>query len=226
VILTGRGRSGVGNPEIADGERRGADVVKFGTVSEADYAGARVRVTIGDEDDDDGHLVTGWLPMAGGRAGGDRDWHPLETGERVMVLSEGGELQNGIVMPAGLYSDDNPAPGDKAGLWRKQFSDDGKIEYDRESGEFLVDAKSKATVKVSDTTAVVEDGTITLKVSDTTITVTDGKIAFAVGDTKLEITSGGAVFTGGTVKHDGKAIDKTHVHLGVTAGGGVSGVPQ
>jgi phage baseplate assembly protein V len=144
----------------------------------------------------------------------------------VLVLAEGGELQNGIVMPAGLYSDDNPAPGDKAGLWRKQFGDDGKIEYDRDSGEFMVDAKGKATLKVSDTTAVIEDGTITLKVSDTTITVTDGKIALAVGGTKLEITSSGAVFTGGTVKHDGKSIDKTHMHTGVTAGGGVSGPPQ
>lgn len=226
MIVTGRGRSGVGNPEISDGERRGADVVKFGTVSEADYPGARVRVTIGDEDDADGHLETGWLPMAGQRAGGDSDWHPLEVGERVMVLSEGGELQNGIVMPAGLYSDDNPAPGDKAGLWRKKFSDGGAIEYDRETGEFLVNAKTKATLQVSDTTAIVEDGTITLKVADTTITVTDGTITLAVGGTKLEISSSGAVFTGGTVTHDGKAIDKTHVHLGVTAGSGVSGVPQ
>jgi phage baseplate assembly protein V len=140
-IVVGRGRSGVGHPEITDSERRHADQVKAGKVQEVDYANAKVRVLIGDEDDEDGHLVTGWLPMPGARARNDREWHPLEVGERVMVLSESGELQNGVVIPAGIYSDDDPAPGNKAGLWRKLFQDGGEIQYDRDTGEFLINAQ-------------------------------------------------------------------------------------
>lgn len=207
--MLGRGGSGVGNPEISDSERRHADVVKFGVVQEADYAGARVRVLIGDEDDDEGHLVSGWLPMAGTRAKGDFDWHPLEVGERVLVLSESGELQNGIVIPAALYSDDNPAPGAKAGLWRKTFQDGGKVEYDRDTGEFLVDAKSKAT----------------LKVGSDFIRIEAGKVTLTAGGVTLEVSSGGVSVTGGSVTHDGKNMGKDHKHLGVTAGSAQTGNP-
>jgi phage baseplate assembly protein V len=159
MINFGRGSAGVGSPEVTDGERRHADAIKFGTVNEADYARARVRVLIGDENDPDGHLITGWLPMPGLRAAGDFEWHPLEVGERVAVLSESGELQNGVVLPAGIYCDDNPANGDKAGLWRKSFKDGGVVEYDRDSGAFLVDAVTKITLKVGGCTLVItEDG--------------------------------------------------------------------
>lgn len=225
-MIFGRGASGVAHPDMNDSERRHADQIKFGVVAEADYATAKVRVKIGDEDDEEGHLVTGWLPMAGGRARGDSDWHPLEVGERVMVLSESGELQNGMVLPAGLYSDDDPAPGDKAGLWRKKFGDDGKIEYDRDTGEFMVEAIAKATIKVGDTIAEVSDGKVLLEIAGTSVEVTDGTIKLSAGGVSLEISSGGFVFTGGSVEHDGKNIGKDHKHLGVTAGGGVSGIPE
>lgn len=200
---------GVGNPEMTDAERRLADVIKFGTVKEVDYAKARVKVTIGDPDDDDGHNVTGWLPMAGGRARGDSDWHPLEEGERVVVLSESGELQNGIVMPAGIYSDDDPAPGDKAGLWRKKFQDGSVVEYDRTNGEFKIDAKTKQT----------------LKVGDGLVEITASKVTLKMGGLTLEIGGGEFKFTGGAITHDGHAIDKTHKHKDVTPGGALSGVP-
>lgn len=209
MILTPRGRHGVGHPEITDGERRHADQIKRGTVHEADYEKARVRVLVGDPDDDEGHLITGWLPMPGARSRNDSEWHPLEVGEGVIVLSESGELQNGVVLPAGFYSDENPAPGDKAGLWRKLFQDGGVVEYDRDSGEFLVDAIAKATLKVGDATAVVTEDAITL----------------TVGGVTLEVSDGGVAITGGQVTHNGKNIGASHSHGQVEPGGGVSGPP-
>lgn len=143
-----RSRHGVAGLATADSERRHAGTVEFGKVHEADYAKARVRVLIGDEEDDSGHLVTGWLPMPGVRARNDFDWHPLEVGEDVVVLSASGEIQNGLVIPAGVYSEENPAPGDKAGLWRRTFQGGGLIEYDRDSGEWIVEGISKITLKV------------------------------------------------------------------------------
>jgi phage baseplate assembly protein V len=187
-MLMARGPSGVGSPEITDSERRHADVVKFGRVAQADYAKAAVRVTIGDEDDPDGHLVTGWLPMAGGRAKGDSDWHPLEVGERVMVLSESGELQNGMVLPAALYSDEDPAPGNKAGLWRKRFQNGAEISYDRDSGSMMLDATGAGTVtlKAGGCLLVLADGVITIKADEI---VTDGV-------TRLNKGTRGIVFRG------------------------------
>lgn len=205
-----RHRTGVAGFGASDSERRHADAIKFGKVHEADYAKAQVRVLIGDEDDDEGHLITGWIPMPGARAQNDFDWHPLEVGERVVVLSESGETQNATVIPAGLYCDDNPAPGDKAGLWRRKFQDGGLIEYDRDSGEWLVEGIAKATVKVGDSTIVTEPDAITL----------------TVGGVTLKVSDSGVEITGGTVKHDGKNIGKDHAHTNVQPGGGVSGPPQ
>lgn len=205
-----RSRHGVAGFASNDSDRRHAGTVEFGKVQEADYAKARVRVLIGDEDDDEGHLVTGWLPMPGLRAQNDFDWHPLEVGERVAVLSASGEIQNGVVLPAGLYCGDNPAPGSKAGLWIRKFQDGGQITYDRDSGEWLVEGMSKATVKVGDSTIVTDADTITL----------------TAGGVTLKVSSAGVEITGGQVTHNGKNIGATHIHTNVATGAGVSGPPQ
>lgn len=199
--MFGRGRHGVAHPEVNDSERRHADQIKFGKVHEADYAKALVRVMIGDEDDEDGHLITGWLPMPGARARKDREWHPLEVGEAVVVLSESGETQNGVVIPAGIYSDEDPAPGDKAGLWRKLFEDGGVVEYDRDSGEFLVDAKTKATIKVGDSAVTVEADKIQASVQGGAAILTleaDG-IVLGLGAVRLRINATGFYFEGAPI---------------------------
>jgi phage baseplate assembly protein V len=205
-----RSRHGVSGLAAADSERRHASAIDFGRVQEVDYAKARVRVLLGDEDDEDGHLVTGWLPMPGLRAQNDFDWHPLEVGERVVVLSASGEVQNGLVLPAGVYCGDNPAPGDKAGLWIRKFQDGGTITYDRDTGEWLVEGMAKATVKVGDSTAVVDADSITL----------------TAGGVTLKVSSAGVEISGGSVTHDGVNIGKDHIHTQVAPGAGVSGPPQ
>lgn len=225
MIQFERSRHGVAGLAASDTERRQADAIKFGKVHEADYAKARVRVLIGDEDDDEGHLITGWLPMPGARARNDMDWHPLEVGERVVVLSESGETQNGLVLPAGIYNDENPAPGDKAGLWRRTFQDGGLIEYDRDTGEWLVEGIAKATVKVGDSTVVTEPDAVTATVGGGVLTVKDSEITLTVGGVTLKVSSGGVEVSGGSVTHDGKDIGKTHKHSGVTTGSGQTGVP-
>lgn len=167
MIMFGRGASGVGSPEVTDSERRHADQIKYGTVKEVDYKKARARVVIGDETDPEGHLLTGWLQFGGGRARGDREWNPPEVGERVMVLSESGEVQNGMVLPLGLYTDEDPANGDRAGLWRKTFKDGSVIEYDRDSGGFKIDAKTSLELKIGD---------VSLKITSEGFAFTGGKI--------------------------------------------------
>lgn len=221
-----RSRHGVAGFTAADNERRQAGTITFGKVHEADYAKARLRVLVGDEADDEGHLITGWLPMPGARAGNDADWHPLEVGERVAVLSESGELQNGVVVPAGVYNDDFPAPGNKPGLWIRKFQDGGQITYDRESGEWLIEGISKATTKVGESTVVAEPDKVTVTVGGATIVTQDSDITLTVGGVSFKVSSSGVDITGGTVKHDGKNIGKDHKHTGVTAGGAISGPPQ
>jgi phage gp45-like len=51
------------------------------------------------------------------------------------------------------------------------------------------------------------------------------QIVLKVGGCTLTISASGFAFTGGTITHDGHLIDKTHVHTGVTPGGGLSSIP-
>lgn len=210
LTIFDRHRTGVAGFGASDSERRHAGAVEFGKVHEADYSKARVRVLIGDAEDPEGHLITGWLPMPGARARNDFDWHPLEVGEDVAVLSASGEIQNGLVIPAGVYSDANPAPGDKAGLWRRRFQDGGLIEYDRDAGEWRVKGMSK----------------ITLEVEQSTITVKADSIVLKVGGVQLKVSATGVSVTGGSMSHDGKNVGDDHKHTGVQPGGGMSGPPQ
>lgn len=139
--------AGVGSPEMTEAERRICDVVKVGckvtAVDYADTAAPRVRVGIGDPDDEDGYILSGWLPIAHGRS---NEWNPLKVGEVVMVLSEAGEYQNGVVIPAAVHNTGNPAPGDRGDLYRKVFADGGMVEYDEAIGALTISGIHSVTI--------------------------------------------------------------------------------
>lgn len=198
---------GVGDPETTDLDRRAQDAVKLnGVVKEVDYTSTppKYRVAFGDANDEDNYILTDWLPAAGGRAKGDTDTHFLEIGEKVAVMSEGGELSTGQVIPAGTYTNnaDEKAGADKAGVWRKKFKNGATIEYDRNTGAMVLDATGggNVTMKGGGCSIVLKDGTVTI-------------------DGKLQIN-------GASVKHNAKSIGDSHKHGGVTPGGSDTDVPS
>ena len=98
------------------------NLVRLGTIAEVDVVKARVRVKSGE-------LLTTWLPWLALRAGAEREWNPPTVGEQVVLLSPSGQLAQGIVL-TGLFSETNPANGDRAGLHRTTYRDGAVIEYD------------------------------------------------------------------------------------------------
>lgn len=93
--------------------RRIENLVRIGTVAQVDLDGAMVRVKIEAQDEDDTTLLTNWLRWQSVRAGGVRVWSAPSVGEQCTVLSPGGDLAAGIVMPA-IYSDNIPPPDTSA----------------------------------------------------------------------------------------------------------------
>ena len=85
-------------------ERRVSALFRTGKVAEVQLSPYRVRVDIG-PDDEGGPVLTDLLPVAVERAGEVRTWSPLTVGERVEVLSPGGEDASAFVRPA-LISED------------------------------------------------------------------------------------------------------------------------
>jgi phage baseplate assembly protein V len=161
---------GVGDPETTDLDRRSQDNVKRGEVAETDYEKSPpvYRIGIGNKSDEDDYILTDWLPANGGRAKGDTEAHLLEVGEKVVLLSEGGDLSTATVIPAGTFTgegDDQKSPVNKAGVWRKKFKNGGEITYDRNSGAMLLDATSGGTLTLKGGGCEIElkGGVVTVK---------------------------------------------------------------
>ena len=85
---------GVSDPEATDIDRRAQDVVKFGKIKEVDYKRQppAYRVLIGDENDEDNHNITDWLPAGGMTAKGDREENIVEKGGQSVCLAVRWEL--------------------------------------------------------------------------------------------------------------------------------------
>lgn len=113
----------VGDPDIGELNRRVANLIRIGTIAEADYGRALARVRIGD-------LLTDWRPWLAPRVGGDIAWWPPEVGEQAILFSPSGELTQGVIL-AGLYRQAKPAPADTADIKRTLFKDGAVMEYDR-----------------------------------------------------------------------------------------------
>ena len=161
-------------------ERRLENTVLVGTVSDTDYDNARVKI-------ESGELKTGWLPWIAERAGSDRTWWAPEPGEQVVVLSPGGQVELGVVLPA-LYRDTFPAPGASPDVCRVTYADGADISYDRASHTLT------ATLPDGGTMNVTSPGGITV--------AAEGGVR-VTGDMSLN----GSLSVTGDVKADGDVAD-------------------
>lgn len=158
------------------------NLIRLGTIEQVDHEAVRVRVKSGDN-------VTAWLRWISFRAGTTRDWDPPTVGEQVMIFSPGGDLAAGIVM-TGLNSDTHSAPSADPGVWLREFPDGAVVAYNHENSELTITLPGNATVTAPEG--------ITL----------NANIAI---DGNLQV-SGNTAFDGGSVKHQGKEIGKSHKH--------------
>lgn len=94
--------------KIAEGERRARNRRRTGTVSEVDHGRGLARVTIGDGDRP---YRSPWMPWKEISAGGISSHIPPTIGQQVDVLSESGDLTDGVI-DFSTHSTANPRPHD------------------------------------------------------------------------------------------------------------------
>lgn len=140
---------------LAEVERKLTNVLLIGTISDADYDKALVKVEAG-------KLETGWLHWITTRAGNDVDYWAPEIGEQVLVMSPGGDPEIGVVLPA-LYQNNFPATDILPTVRRVRFADGADFSYDRENSALKIILPAGATSEI------VSDGGIQLT-GNTTIT--------------------------------------------------------
>ena len=96
---------------VSELERRLANVVRYGTITQVDPGNARARVTFG------GETASAWLPFSTSRAGGARVWSPPVQGEQVVVFSPMGDTGTGIIMGS-VPNDAFPPPSSDGATYR------------------------------------------------------------------------------------------------------------
>lgn len=197
---------GIEGIALADLERRQANGVRYGTIAEVDLAKARVKIK-------SGNITTTWLPWAAGRASGaKRRWDPPEVGEQVAVISPGGDLTQGLVIP-GVYQESAGAPSASADKDSTVYSDGTVIEYDR--------AAHALTADLQGTKVYADRSKIELTIGGSKVTLTSSGATVEAASINLT----GNVTVTGNLTNNGKNVGSTHMHSGVTPGPATTGVP-
>ena len=180
----------------ADPQRLIGDLAREGVVVSVDHAAGTARVEFADE------LTTGDIPWLASRAGSTRTWSPPAIGEQVMVLAPEADTARGVIIGS-LSSDAHPHPAND-GSTLTQYEDGARVGYDPTSHALTVILPAGATVRID----------------------ADGGLSFK-GDLMVDgdIKSTGTITADTDVVGAGKSL-KDHVHLGVQAGGGLTGKPR
>lgn len=207
---------------LSDLERRLANLIRVGTVAEADYKMGKVRVACDD-------ITTDWLPWKTRRAGGDIDWWAPEVGEQVEVISPSGLMEGAYVGPA-LYSDQHAEPEASPDKHTIRYKNGDTIVHDRADGSLLVKLAGPVTVEAGGP-ALVKTPSATIDAPETHITgnATIDKLLTVKGGMSVSGGSGGATASfkgsinveGGDVKADEISL-KGHKHTEQGDGADVS----
>lgn len=206
---------------LAQTMRKVTNLIRYGTVVQADPANARVKVKIAEG------LVTDWVPMPAVRAGGDRTWWPLENGEQVIVGMVNGDPAQAAILSV-ANQDAHPAPFSGADVSGTRYSDGATITYDRAAHvyEATLPTAGEFRFTVGNTRLVLKNGQAELTVGGATLILEAGQLTIAVPQTEID----GRARATGTITSDTDviAVDKhlkTHLHSGVLSGPANTGPP-
>lgn len=125
---------------MSDLARRVDNMIRYATLEDINTATALCRVRFAD-----GNL-SGWLPFWTRRAGADAEWWAPDPGERVIVLSPGGEIEAGYVM-TGLFHDGRTPPSNNPDVHVIRYSNGDIIEHNRASGDLTIACSGTITIR-------------------------------------------------------------------------------
>jgi phage baseplate assembly protein V len=159
--------------DITELDRRLSNLIQIGTVIEADYPNAKLKVKIGD-------ITTDWLRWMTHRASNDTSWWAPEIGEQVIVLAPSGELNQAVILPA-IYQNAHPAIDDSEDISKTVYKDGTFTKYNRDSHVLTVDVNKdgKVEVIIGASTITMTNTNIELKNGSSSILITDSNITLA-----------------------------------------------
>lgn len=217
------------NADLSDLLRLLQNLIRLGTIAEVE--GAKARVRLGPT------LTTKWLNWTTPRAGSTRTWSAPTVGEQVIVVSPGGDLTRGIILPA-LYSQEFDTPESSDSIHTTHYPDGAVVQYDHAAHALTATLPGgKATITADKVTS---NAPSTICTGDLTVmknlivkqsTTVEGATALNGGvNAKTGAAGGVAMAVQGTIKASDDVLAGAislakHPHGGVKAGGDQSGGP-
>ena len=182
----------------ADNNRRIESIIRFGLITEVDYAQAKARVKCGE-------ILTDFLPFITLRSGTTKTWSPPTKGEQCVILAASGELTTACII-TGLYTQNSPSHS--ADEHVIEFADGAKITYNQENGDLVVTGIKTANITAANQINI-DCPTVNIK-GNVNI---DGNLSTTGTTTsKGAITTQGAISAKGDIK-GGNISLQSHVHV-------------
>lgn len=193
-----------------------AQILREGTIISVDLATALCEVDVGDADGESvGTTQIQWGVI---RAGKTIVWSPPSEGEQVLLFCPGGDIAQAIPFGA-LYSNQFPAPGNGAREFVR-FGDNAEVGYDPDAHHYDITLPGGATTELRSTGGISIIGDVSIEGTlDVTGDISTESDLAVEGEANVE-----GDITGGEVIADGTRLT-SHIHTGVTGGGGTSGPP-
>lgn len=215
--------------DLSDLFRLLQNLIRLGTIAQVE--GAKARVKIGPQ------LTSEWLSWITPRAGSTCAWSAPTVGEQVMVLSPGGDLTRGVILPA-LFSKAFDAPESSDAIHTTHYPDGAVVQYDHVA--HILSATLPGGTAIITADKVTSDAPLTVCTGDLTVmgsllveqnaTVTGATALNGGASAKAGTAGGPAVAVQGSVKASddvlaGEVSLAKHPHSGVKAGSDKSGGP-
>lgn len=218
------------NADLSNLSRLLQNLIRLGTIAEVE--GAKARVQLGPS------LTTEWLSWITQRAGSTCTWSAPTVGEQVMVLSPGGDLARGIILPA-LFSKAFDAPETSDAIHTTHYPDGAVVQYDHATHALTATLPGGTATITAD--KVTSNAPSTVCTGDLTVmknlivmqaATVNGATALNGGvNAKAGAADGVAMAVQGSIKASDDVLAGAislakHSHGGVRAGGDKSGGPQ
>lgn len=150
---------------LADLWQRMARMIRYANILEVQASPPRCRVTFGSDPITGQVHKSGWLRLSGIADDNAEVWALPAVGASVMVLSPGGELNGGLIFPAG-FTDDRAPPSDNPDEYAIRFRNGATVSYRMDSnvmavslpegGKITVDGDAGINGDVSDHTSTMQ----------------------------------------------------------------------
>jgi phage baseplate assembly protein V len=179
---------GIAALAVPDMERRLANMIRYGKITEIDYATKKVRIKSGE-------IETDWIRWSAGRSNSrKRQWDPPTIGEQVTMLAPTGDLRQAHIIP-GMYQADYDAPSADPNKDHATYSDGAVIEYDVADHKLTANLQSNTSIIADRTSIKATRGVGSVEVTNTAVTATLNSASITVTASSIVLTVAGSTIT-------------------------------